>query len=193
MSCDIFLVYFQDLVCSGFHLWSFHSHSAMSANCCCIFRTAAFSSDLVSQHFSSHISLATVLLVFFSLTETLIFLNLHSCHKTSLLDGKNKQSTTGWIKALACALTGRLGKATKTLFKHNTLSQDQNIDSGTDPVASKLDLMAETLDLIPVYSKTLPRVKHKLMTVSHQKITAIHVICPSIMECNEPHCNHWAL
>ena len=63
----------------------------------------------------------------------------------------------------------------------------------TDPIASKLDLMAETLDLIPVYSKTSPRVKHKLMTVSHQKSAAIHVICPSIMECNEPHCNHWAL
>ena len=31
------------------------------------------------------------------------------------------------------------------------------------------------------------------MTVSHQKIPAIHVICPSIMECNEPYCNHWAL
>ena len=150
-------------------------------------------SDFVSQNFSSRISLATVLLVLFSLTENSDLLNLHSRQKTSLLDGENKQSTSGWIKALARALTEQLGKDTKTLFKHNTLSKDWNVDSVTDPIASKLDLMAETLDLVPVYSKTSPRVKHKLMTVSHQKISAIHVICPSIMECNEPHCNHWAL
>jgi hypothetical protein len=58
-------------------------------------------SDFVSQNFSSRISLATVLLVLFSLTENPDLLNLHSCQKTSLLDGENKQSTSGWIKAPA--------------------------------------------------------------------------------------------
>ena len=86
-----------------------------------------------------------------------------------------------------------MGKDTKTLFKHNTLSKDWNVDTVTDPIASKLDRMAEVLELVPVYSKSSTRVKHKLMTVLHQNIAAIHIICPSIMECNEPHCNHWAL
>ena len=149
--------------------------------------------DFVSQHFSSRVSLATVLLVFFSLTENPDLLNLHSRQKTSLLQGENKKSTSIWIKALSRALTEQLGKETKTLFKHNTLSKDWTVDSVTDPIASKLDLMAEVLDLVPIYSKTSLRVKRKLMTASHQKIAAIHVICPSIMECNEPHCNHWAL
>jgi hypothetical protein len=149
--------------------------------------------DFVSQHFSSRVSLATVLLVLFSLTENPDLLNLHSRQKMSLLHGENKQSTCGWIKALARALTERLGKDTKTLFKHSTLSKDWSVDTVTDPIASKLDLMAEVLDLIPVYSKTSLKVKRKLMTVSHQKIAAIHVICPSIMECNELQCNHWAL
>ena len=144
-------------------------------------------------NFSSHVSLATVLLVLFSLTENPDLLNLHSHQKTSLLQGENKQSTSGWIKALSWALTEQLGKDTKTLFKHNTLSKDWNVDTVTDPIASKLDLMAEVLELVTVYSKSSTRVKHKLMTVSHQKIAAIHIICQSIMECNEPHCNHWAL
>jgi hypothetical protein len=61
--------------------------------------------DFVSQHFSSRVSLATVLLVLFSLTENPDLLNLHSCQKMPLLHGENKQSTSGWIKALARALT----------------------------------------------------------------------------------------
>ena len=54
-------------------------------------------SDFISQHFSSRVSLATVLLVLFSLTENPDLLNLHSRQKTSLLQGENKQSTSGWI------------------------------------------------------------------------------------------------
>ncbi|KIJ94931.1 hypothetical protein K443DRAFT_109640, partial [Laccaria amethystina LaAM-08-1] len=149
--------------------------------------------DFVSQHFSSRVSLATVLLGLFSLTENPDLHNLHSRQKTSLLHGENKQSTSGWIKALACALTEQLGRDTKTLFKHNTLSKDWSVDSVTDSIASKLDLMAELIDLIPVYTERSSRVKHKLTTVLHQKIAAIHVIYPSVMEFNESHCNHWAL
>ena len=129
----------------------------------------------------------------FSLTENLDLLNLHSCQKFSLLQGENKKSISSWIKALSHALAEQLGKETKTLFKHNTLSKEWTVDSVTDPIASKLDLMAEVLVLVPVYSKTSLRVKCKLMTVSHKKIAAIHVICPPIMEFNEPHCTHQAL
>jgi hypothetical protein len=61
--------------------------------------------DFISQHFSSCVSLATVLLVLFSLTENPDLLNLHSHQKTSLLHGEIKQCTSGWIKVLAHALT----------------------------------------------------------------------------------------
>jgi hypothetical protein len=150
-------------------------------------------SDFITQNFSSRISLATVLLVLFSLTENPDLLNLHSRRKTPLLNGENQQSSSGWIKELANALAEHLEDRTKTLFKHRNQPQNLDIASMIDPLASKLDELAELLNLVPVYSQTSQKVKHKLATISHQEIAPVHVICPIFMECNEPHCSNWSL
>ena len=70
-------------------------------------------SEFVTQNFSSRVSLATVLLVLFSLTENPDLLNLHSWQKKSYVQGEKKQTTSGWMKSLARALEERLGSKLK--------------------------------------------------------------------------------
>ena len=56
-------------------------------------------SEFVIQNFSFQVSLATVLLVLFSLTENPDLLNLHSHQKSAYVQGEKKWITSGWIKS----------------------------------------------------------------------------------------------
>jgi len=58
-------------------------------------------SDFVTQNFSSRVSLATVLLVLFTLTENPDLLNLHGRQKNPHVQGERKETSSGWIKILA--------------------------------------------------------------------------------------------
>ena len=60
-------------------------------------------SEFVEQHFSSRISLTTVLVVLFTLTNNSDVLNLHACQQHPLPD-EHLQMISGWLKSLACAL-----------------------------------------------------------------------------------------
>jgi len=81
-------------------------------------------SDFVIQNFSSRISLATILLVLFSLTENSDLLNLHGHLKNPQVQGERNETSSGWIKTLARALEDRLGSDTRTLLKHKEIPQD---------------------------------------------------------------------
>ncbi len=54
--------------------------------------------DFVTQNFSSRVSLATVLLVLFSLTDNSDLLNLHARQKNPHVQGERKEMSSGWIK-----------------------------------------------------------------------------------------------
>jgi hypothetical protein len=73
--------------------------------------------EFVKANFSSKVSLATVLLVLFTMTENHDLLNLHSRQKNPSCPGENKVKASGWIKALASALQNRLADKQGTLFK----------------------------------------------------------------------------
>ena len=149
-------------------------------------------SEFVTQNFSSQVSLATVLLVLFSLTENPDLLNLHSRQKRSYVQGEKKQTTSGWMKSLARALEERLGSKAKTLVKHKELPQISDDNALVISMATKLDSMASVLKLEPGFSKT-GKLKNKLAIVSQHEITAVYVICPASIECEDLNCKPFAL
>ena len=149
-------------------------------------------SDFVTQNFSSQVSLATVLLVLFSLTENSALLNLHSRQKNPQVQGERKEMFSGWIKTLARALEDCLGSGAKTLLKHREIPQDLDDDALIIPIATKLDGMASILKLEPVFSKS-GKIKHRIATICHQEIVAVHVICPASFECEDTNCQPVAL
>jgi hypothetical protein len=149
-------------------------------------------SDFVNQNFSSQVSLATVLLVLFSLTENSDLLNLHNRQKHPYILGERKETASGWIKTLARAIEDHLGAAAKTLLKRKEIPQVLDDNAFVAPIATKLDIMAGVLKLKPIFSKS-GKIKHKLKLISHDSITAVHIICPASFECEDTNCQPLAL
>lgn len=73
-------------------------------------------SEFVKQHFSSKISLTTVLAVLFTTTNNSDLLNLH-VRQQHLLPDEGMRLISGWLKALARALDEKLGQNTDRLFQ----------------------------------------------------------------------------
>ena len=74
-------------------------------------------SRAVTTTFGSSVTLATVLAIFFSLTDNTDLLNLHFRQQHPTETGENKIHTSGWIIALVNALSDKLGKKrTSSLF-----------------------------------------------------------------------------
>lgn len=65
--------------------------------------------EFIATHFSSKVSLATVLLVLFSMLDNPDLLTLHFQQKNPTCNGENEIQVSGWIKALAHGLQNQLG------------------------------------------------------------------------------------
>ena len=143
-------------------------------------------SKFVNSNFSPHISLSTVLLVLFTMTENSDLLNLHARQKNPQCIGEMKQSSTGWIRALARSLIDRLEENTNNLFTESEHLEKSKNDLIT-PLTVKLDKFMDVLKLNP-FSKS-GKLKKKLQPISHQEITAIHIICPQSVECEDIKCD----
>jgi hypothetical protein len=72
-------------------------------------------SMFIEDTFGPKISLATVLLILFSMTENPKLLSLHACQQHPS-EEENKISASGWIQSLSCAMIHRLQDDTKILF-----------------------------------------------------------------------------
>ena len=144
----------------------------------------------VITNFGPQISLATVLLVLFTMTENSDLLNLHA-HKNSQYTGEIKQSSSGWIRALAQSLNDRLQEKTKSLFMDDELPEGSSRDDLITPLTVKLDKLMDALKLNP-FSK-FGKLKKKLKPVSHHEITAVLIICPLSMECEDTRCESYGL
>jgi uncharacterized Zn finger protein (UPF0148 family) len=140
----------------------------------------------VNSNFSSQVSLSTVLLVLFTLTENSDLLNLHARQKNPQYIGELKQSSSGWIRALTRSLVERLEEKTRNLFTKSEYPENSEIDLIT-PLAVKLDKLIDVLKLNP-FSKS-GKLKKRLQPISYQEITAIHLICPQSMECEDIKCD----
>ena len=149
--------------------------------------TFAIFSEFIQKNFSSDISLATVFTVLLTLTHNPLLLTLHARQQNPAVQGENKSKTSGWIKALARALKGKLDAQSHTL---QTDSEEETTVSDTS-LGEKLDKLSKLLKLYPYNTKG--KFQNKLMPVSHTEIQPAIVICPDSFECEDMACKPWAL
>jgi hypothetical protein len=146
-------------------------------------------SDFVQQHFSSHVSVATVLTILFTMTNNPDLLGLHARQQHPKASGEIQQKCSGWIKVLSHALQDRLGDAAQTLL-HRDEHKNRSTDTITT-VAVKLDSLSKVLGLYPYSQQGIFLGKHE--PISEDSIQPVHIICPASMECETATCQSRAL
>ena len=139
-------------------------------------------SNFVQQQFAEDVSLATVLIVLFSLTSNPDLLGLHARQQHSRVQGERRQSLSGWIKVLCQALQSRLGEATDTLLQMET----EDSESTPTLLAGKLDALSKLLHLDPFLRQR--SFKEKLHAVDEKDIAPVRIICPVSLECETVAC-----
>ena len=140
--------------------------------------------DFITQNFSSKVSLATVLLILFSITENSALLSLHGRQKKRMFDEEHATQNTAWIKALAKGVRSRLPGDARNIFKKN--NQPTSDDDLITSLVVMLDGLAEVLKLTPFDEDE--EFTGKLQSVSHEDIQPIHVICPDAVVCLSAQC-----
>jgi hypothetical protein len=135
------------------------------------------------------VSLATVLIIFFTMTENPELLSLHFWQQNPIYSEEHSVQVSGWMKALAKATTNQLEEETQTLFKRTEwpLNEENIIFS----LGKKFHSLAMLLGLYTYNKKVI--FKGKLKPVSHDKIQPILVICPDAVVCQSLNCNPHSL
>ena len=102
-------------------------------------------SNFIQENFSSNISLASVLLVLFSLIENPDLLNLHARQAHPVYKHEKKILASSWLKSLSHAIETRLGTQVEQLFQ----TQQYMPKTATRDIALKLHSFSELLHLTP--------------------------------------------
>jgi hypothetical protein len=144
-------------------------------------------SQFISENFSSKISLSTVLVILFSLTENPDLLNLHARQQYVRCQGENQVQSSGWIKGLAHALKKQVDKNQKRPLKMKDVNKEMNEEQEIVALSLKLDSLTQVLNLHPYNSKG--KLQGKLQPISHKLIQPAYVICPNVLECPTIGCN----
>ena len=141
-------------------------------------------STFVEQSFRSQVSLATVLLVLFSLTENPELLNLHARQQNPEYTGKHRTVASGWMHALAHAMMHQLESNIETLFCDREFPEGEN--QQVAKLCGKLDDLATILNLTPYDRRN--NFKRNLLPVSYNAIRGILTICPNTPICTNANC-----
>ena len=144
-------------------------------------------SEFVTSNFSSKVSLSTVLLVLFTMTNNTTLLSLHERQQISKYLGERRTHTTGWITGLIRALTDQLGNKKDRLFKKSEDKGGMTEDQVFVALGNKLDVFAKMLQLHPIDKDG--RFKGKLKPISHDELKPVLMICPDAVECETMSCN----
>ena len=145
----------------------------------------------VEETFGSDVSLATVLMVLFTLTNNPTLLSLHARQQNPAFHGENKVEITAWIKALARALQEKLAARVDTLQMDDERDTKQTDSALINSLGGKLDLFAKHLNLYPYNSRG--KFQGKIKPVSHAQIQPAFVICPDSVECEQMSCKPYAV
>jgi hypothetical protein len=138
----------------------------------------------ISSTFHHDISLATVLLLLFSLTENTDLLNLHSRQRQQIYPTEKVLKHTGWMSALVNALSNQIDEETiSRLF----LTSDHEIDRDK-LLGGKLHDMAQKLKLLP-YTKSNQFKSNRVEPISNERIKPVHILCPKTFTCTTATCN----
>jgi hypothetical protein len=143
--------------------------------------------QFIEQNFSSKISLATVLVLLFTLTENPDLLNLHARQQNPKCEGETCTAASGWIKSLARVLRDTLGQDHTKMFKKSENYSQMSGDQIISTISMKLDAFSKKLGLHS-YDQN-GAYKGNLKPVSHQSIEPIHMICPNAVECETVGCH----
>jgi hypothetical protein len=144
-------------------------------------------SQFILQHFGSKISLSTVLVILFSLTENTDLLNLHARQQYAQSEGEKRVAASGWMNCLSRALTDTINEKQKKPLKMKLVEKDMDEEQTIKTFGLKLDGLARVLKLHPYDNNG--KFQGKLKTVSHHLIKPVHIICPQSMECGIDGCN----
>jgi len=142
-------------------------------------------SQFIQQHFSSNVSLTTVLLLLFSLTENPDLLNLHACQQHPKSSKERRSVSSGWIKTLSRLIKDTCDqRQAKILKKADSKGTEEEIISS---LSTKIDLLAKVLDLFPYNDRG--QFTGKLLPVSNKNIQPVFCLCPEAYECETASCN----
>ncbi|KAF8873107.1 hypothetical protein CPB84DRAFT_1854167 [Gymnopilus junonius] len=138
--------------------------------------------SVIQTTFGTKISLATVLMLLFSITDNPDVFNLHFRQQHPTEAGENKVVVSGWLIALTNAISTKLeDDRTSTLLFHHERQQTPSSSSQVKLIAQKLDTFVTALSFSPYDSSG--NYTHKLLPVSSKKIQPALVICPRSFVC----------
>jgi hypothetical protein len=140
-------------------------------------------SDFIQGNFSSKISLSSVLIMLFSITENTQLFSLHARQQKGRYKEERSTSVTAWIRALVRPLRQRIEG---DVLKRQDLSHGMTDEQVTIAVAIKLDGFAKLLKLHP-YDEA-GKFTGRIASVSHRDINPVHVICPDAVVCETMTC-----
>ena len=146
----------------------------------------------VEQKFSSKITLTTVLMLLFTITENTDLLNLHQRQQNPQLSDEKRVDLSSWIKSLAREVQKQTTRPKfKTLFKKseslNLISNNQIITK----IGTKLNDLTDLLGLNSFGNDG--QLIQKLLPISKKEIQPILMICPSSNVCSDKKCRGRAI
>ena len=147
-------------------------------------------SQFIQQNFPADISLSTVLLLLFTVTENPDLLSLHARQQYSLAKGENISAINSWIKSLSRAVHAKVNNSATLLHesdRYEGISENHIVSN----IATKLDKLAQHLGLIKYNKKG--HLTSALKPISHTAIEAVHIICPESYQCVTSGCGFRSL
>ena len=122
---------------------------------------------LVQEIFGSEISLATVLMMLFTLTNNPTLLSLHARQQNPAVKlGERKVEITSWIRALAHALHDKLEDQIYTLQRDDEEDTRDSNSALINSMGRKLDQFSKDLNLYPYNSRGRFQGKHHMLKFS---------------------------
>ena len=143
----------------------------------------------IEQNFSSKISLATVLMLLFTVNENTDLLNLHQRQQNPQLKGiERRVDLSAWIKSLAHEIQRQTTETKfKTLFKKSDVLKSLPDTEVINVLGTKIIGLTDVLGL-KAYGDNGKLIK-KLQPISKKAIQPIRIICPPSFNCSDKKCN----
>lgn len=152
--------------------------------------------EFIQLHFPSDISLSTVLVLLFSLTENPEFLNLHGRQQHSKVGNEHCTPLSGWIKMFSrILLADRLRQTRDELFKPEDAVHLRDAENYTTYAVTRLSIkLNKMITLLGLNSHKLNgKLRHQRRAISYEAIEPIFLICPQAYQCETASCAAYSL
>ncbi|KAM6490231.1 hypothetical protein JOM56_014208 [Amanita muscaria] len=148
-------------------------------------------SKFIEDNFISTVSLSTVLMLLFTVTENTDLLSLHFRQRSADHPTEKSTAATGWIRGLGAAVQRRLDEGNASLLKEFDMDAGGSEQKEAITLGLKIDALAKVLGLCPINKSG--KFKGKLKPVSHKQVQPIHTLCPNTATCHTVSCERRAL